>query len=222
MTKIKDLPKIDRPREKLIKYGVSKISNSELLGIIIGSGSRNMNVVDLSRMILKKYKSSNIKDVEIKDLLKMKGLGEAKATKIVASMELGRRLLKDTTGTRLKTLEDIWKSCSDLWGKKKEYTRIFYLNARDEEIDREIISIGILNSNLIHPREVFESAIKNHAAKIVMVHNHPSGDPTPSDDDIAVTQRIYNAGEMMGIRLEDHVIVTRDKYVSMRNLGLFS
>lgn len=222
MVKIKDLPKVDRPREKLIKYGPGKLSSSELLGILLGSGVKNINVVDLSRNILKKFKSSNIKDITVDDLMEIKGLGKAKATKIVASMELGRRLLKDNNGTILRTAEDVWKACSDLWNKKKEYTRVFYLNARDEEIDRDILSIGTLNSNLVHPREVFEPAIRYHAAKIIMAHNHPSGDPSPSRDDMIVTQRIYEAGNLLGISLEDHIIVTKNDHISMRDKGMFN
>lgn len=215
-SKIKDLPKVERPREKLIKYGPEKISNSELLGILLGSGTKDTNVVDFSKNILKKFRKDNIKDITAKELMEIKGVGNAKATKIVACMELGKRLLKDNNGTVLRTAEDIWKACSDLWNKKKEYTRVFYLNARDEEINRDLLSIGTLNSSLVHPREVFEPAIKDHAAKVVIVHNHPSGKVSPSKDDIEITNRLVKSGNILDVKLEDHIIVSKNNFYSFK------
>lgn len=213
--KIKDLPRIDRPREKLIKYGSGKLSNSELLAILLGTGIKGINVVELSNKILKKFTGNNLTKADVKELKNTTGLGEAKACEIVACFELGKRLLKDKKTELILSPEDVWNQLKDIRNHKKEHFVIFYLDTRNQEICREIISIGTLNESLVHPREVFEPAIRNSAAQIIIAHNHPSGNPDPSEEDIKITAKLVEAGKLLGIELFDHIIVTKGNFFSM-------
>jgi len=153
------------------------------------------------------------------DLLEIKGLGKTKSGQILASLELGRRLLKNKKSVLILSPRDVWENLKDIRDHKKEHFVIFYLDTRHQEIQREIISVGTLNANLVHPREVFEPAIIHSAAQVIVTHNHPSGDPEPSDEDITITKRLHSAGELLGIELLDHVIVAKDKFVSLKELG---
>ncbi len=214
MLKIKDKPKIERPREKLEKYGVEKLKDVELLAILLRSGTKNMDVMKLSQKILRDFENEKIIDVNIENLRKIRGLGLAKACEIVACFELGKRKLKDKKTNILLTPKDVWNVMSDIRGSKKEHFIVFYLNSRNQEIKREIISIGTVNMSLVHPREVFEGAIKNNASSIIVAHNHPSGDIEPSRDDIEITKKLVHAGKILDIRIVDHVIVTDKKFKS--------
>src|SRR3989344_4676734 len=153
--KIKDLPKVDRPREKLAKYGPGKLSNSELLAILLGSGTKGVNVVELSRKILQQLGAKNLASITIDELKKIKGLGPTKAGQIVASLELGKRLLKEKKSELVLSPEKVWEVTKDIHNHKKEHFIVFFLDSRNQEIKREIISLGILNASLVHPREVF-------------------------------------------------------------------
>lgn len=175
--KIKDLPKIERPREKLIRYGPARLSNSELLAIVLRSGKKGENVVDLANKILKKFKAENLPAISFDELKAFPGLGPVKACEILACFELGRRLLKGKVAGLYLKPEDVWKELRDIRDHKKEHFVIFFLDSRNQEIKREVISIGSLNASLVHPREVFEPAVKNLAAQVILAHNHPSGDP---------------------------------------------
>jgi len=218
--KIKDLPKFDRPREKLVKYGVSKLSNSELLAILLRTGRNGKNVVELATEILQKFNSKNISDAEINDIKKIKGLGIVKACEIVACFELGKRLLKEKKSNLYILPNDIYIELKDIRNHKREHMYVFYLNSRNQEIDKELVSIGTVNATTAHPREVFEGAIKHSASQIIIAHNHPSGNFTPSNEDIALTERFAKAGEILGIELTDHVIVSSKGYFSFRQSGL--
>lgn len=220
MTKIKDLPKIDRPREKLEKYGPEKLSNSELLAILLRSGQKGINVVELAKRILNKFSSDGLSKANIKELKSTFGLGSAKACEIVACFELGRRLLRDKKTSLIISPEDVWRELKDLRDLKKEHFVVFFLDARNQEIKREIISIGSLNANLVHPREVFEPAIKNSAAQVLLAHNHPSGDTEPSEDDLLITKKLVESGKILGIEVIDHIIVTKDKFFSFKERSL--
>ena len=217
--KIKEVPAVDRPREKLAKYGVNKLNDSELMAILIRTGIVGKNVVELSRQILAKIKKVGLVKLTFADLLEIKGLGQTKSGQILASLELGRRLLKNKKSALILSPQDVWEELKDIRDHKKEHFVIFYLDTRHQEIQREIISVGTLNANLVHPREVFEPAITHNAAQIIVAHNHPSGDPEPSDEDIAITKRLHSAGELLGIELLDHVIISKDKFVSLKELG---
>ncbi len=187
--KIKDLPKIERPREKLIQYGPERLSNSELLTIILRSGKKGENVIDLANKILKKYRIENLPNLTYQELKDFSGLGPAKACEIIACFELGKRILKGKVASFYLKPEDVWKELKDIREHKKEHFVIFFLDSRNQEIKREVISVGSLNANLVHPREVFEPAVKNLAAQVILAHHHPSGEPEPSEDDLEINKR---------------------------------
>ena len=218
--KIKDLPKIDRPREKLEKYGPERLSDSELLAILLRTGSEGVNVVELSSKILKKFSGVGLAKAPVKELKNTFGLGAAKACEIVACFELGRRLLQNKQSVLLLSPQDVWDQLKDIRDNKKEHFVIFFLDARNQEIKREIISVGSLNANLVHPREVFEPAVRHLAAQIIVAHNHPAGDLEPSDHDIEITKRLKDAGEVLGIELVDHIIVTKNSLTSFKEKQL--
>jgi DNA repair protein RadC len=218
--KIKDLPKIERPREKLMRYGPEKLSNSELLAIILRSGTKEENVVELANKILKRFSANELPNLTFNDLKDYPGLGPAKACEIIACFELGKRLLKDKKAEIYLTPREVWKELKDLRDHKKEHFVIFYLDSRNQEIRREIISVGSLNANLVHPREVFEPAVRNLAAQIILAHNHPSGDPTPSEDDLEITKRLIEAGKILGIEVIDHIIIAKNGFLSFREKNL--
>lgn len=218
--KIKDLPKNDRPREKLEKYGPEILSNSELLAILLGTGVKGTNVVELSNKILKKFSGDGLSKATFKDLKNTFGLGKAKACEIVASFELGRRLLHGKKSTLLLSPKDIWDELREIRDNKKEHFVMFFLDSRSQEIKREIISVGSLNTNSIHPREVFEPAVRNLAVQVIIAHNHPSGDPEASEEDIETTKQLIEAGKILGIDIIDHVVVTKDNYFSFRDARL--
>ncbi len=219
MSKLKEMPAIDRPREKLEKYGPGKLSNAELLAILLRTGTKDLNVLKLSQKILQKFTGEKLLHATIEELKNIHGLGTAKACEIIACLELGRRLLKDKKHILLLSPKDVWENLKDIRDHKKEHFVIFYLDTRNQEIQREIISVGTLNANLVHPREVFESAIRHSAAQVIVAHNHPSGDPTPSSEDIEITKRLVQAGQILGIELLDHIVVSKDKYESLKELG---
>lgn len=220
MGKIKDLPKILRPREKLQRYGPSKLSNSELLAIILRTGKKGENVVEMAEKILRKFGTENLPNINFGELKNYPGLGTTKTCEILACFELGKRLLKNKKSVLILSPKGVWEELKDIRDNKKEHFVIFYLDSRNQEIKREVISIGLLNANLVHPREVFEPAIRNLAAQIIVSHNHPSGDLEPSDEDLTITKRLVEAGKILGIEVIDHIIVTKDGFLSFKEKGL--
>jgi DNA repair protein RadC len=220
MPKIKDIPKFDRPREKMEKYGPGKLSDSELLAILLRTGGKNLNVIELSRKIIRKFGREKLSEINFKELKETFGLGPAKASEIMACFELGRRFLNGKKTELILSPKDVWENLKDIRDNKREHFIVFYLDTRSQKIQREIISVGILNANLIHPREVFESAIRYSAAQIIISHNHPSGETNPSEDDLEVTKRLVEAGRILGIEIIDHVIVCQNSYLSLKCEGL--
>jgi len=218
--KIKDLPKIERPREKLIKYGPEKLSNSELLAILLRSGKEGENVIELANKILKRFGSGELPNLTFNKLKGYPGLGPAKACEIVASFELGKRLLKDKKAQIFLGPKEVWEELKDLRDHKKEHFVIFYLDSRNQEIKREIISVGSLNANLVHPREVFEPAVRYLAAQVILAHNHPSGDSEPSENDLEITKRLVESGKILGIEVVDHIIVVKNGFLSFKEKNL--
>lgn len=212
--KIKNLPKMDRPREKLEKYGPERLSNSELLAILLRTGSKGVNVVELSNKILKKFSGDGLVKATVKDLKSTFGLGTAKVCEIIACFELGRRLLQNKKSLLILSPQDVWEELKDIRDNKKEHFVIFFLDARNQEIKREIISVGSLNANLVHPREVFEPAVRYLAAQVIVAHNHPAGDPSPSQEDSEMTKQLVDAGKLLSIELKDHVIVSKANFFS--------
>ncbi|PIR57719.1 MAG: hypothetical protein COU71_02660 [Parcubacteria group bacterium CG10_big_fil_rev_8_21_14_0_10_38_31] len=208
MAKIKDIPKFDRPREKLEKYGSGKLSDAELLAILLRTGTKDLNVLKLAQKILQKFEKEKFINITIDELKTIHGLGPVKACEIIACFELGKRMLKGKKSSILLSPKDVWERMEDIRGSKKEHFVVLYLDSRNQEIQREVISVGTLNESLVHPREVFESAIKNNAASIILAHNHPSGDLEPSEADIEITKKLIHAGKILDIRIADHVIVS--------------
>lgn len=214
--RIKDLSKIERPREKLIKHGVNKLTDAELLAIVLGSGTRGENVIELSKKVLKTINRDKLDQINLKDLATIRGMGLIKACQIVACIELGKRILKGKKAVFVMSPKEIFRELKDIRNNKKEYFVIFYLDVRNQIIRKEIISIGTLNASIVHPREVFEPAVRNLAAQIILSHNHPSGDPQPSSEDLELTKKLVESGRLLGIEIIDHVVVCEDEYFSMK------
>lgn len=215
--KIKRLSKFDRPREKLAKYGTQRLADHELLAIILGSGIKGINVLQLSKNILKKIHS--LKTVDIESLSRIKGLGPTRSSQICALFELSKRLSEPTT---VVSPEKVFELCNDIRSSHKEHFLAFYLNSNNTLIARELISVGTLNESLVHPREVFEPALRHSASAIILAHNHPSGNVDPSKADLEVTKRLTDAGTLLGVDLVDHIVVTKGRFLSFKRQGLLS
>jgi adenine-specific DNA-methyltransferase len=215
MSKLKDIPKIDRPREKFLKRGSDSLSKSELLAILLGSGIKGKNVKKLSEQIIKKF-GNNFLNLTVEELVNIPGIGQAKALQIVSALALVKRFYDELKVTEKLVLsaEDVISLTSDLREKKKEYLICFYLNARNALIKKEIISIGTLDKSLVHPREIFGPAVELRSAGIILVHNHPSGDSTPGSDDINVFNKVVEAGKLMGINVIDFIIIAEENNYS--------
>ena len=216
--KIKDLPKIDRPREKLVAKGAENLKDSELLAILLRTGKTGKNVIEIASQILTKHSKKRLLQMTYQDLVKIGGIDSAKATTLLAAFELSKRAMEvnDTNLPTIVTPKDVVAQLTDLRHNKKEHFVALYLNARNQLVHKETISMGTLNTNLVHPREVFEPALKHSAAGIMVAHNHPSGDPKPSEDDLEITKRLAEAGKMMGVELLDHVIIAVNNHFSFK------
>ena len=224
---IKEMPVSERPQEKLLYGGVKGLSNSELLALIIRTGSTDRSAIQLAEEVIS-YTSDNIGDLgmaEVRELTDINGIGEAKACSIVAAMELSKRLKSDRLAgskQRLRDSRDVADMLMDeLAGEKREVFMAINLNTKLQIESKSLISIGNLDSAPVHPREVFAPAVKRGAAAVIVAHNHPSGDPTPSSQDIEVTVRLKEASEIIGIKLLDHVIVGNGRFTSMKSEGYF-
>jgi DNA repair protein RadC len=220
LMKIKETPRITRPREKLIKYGPNKLTEGELLAIILKSGTRDKNVTELATEVLRRIGKEALSNISINELIKIKGLGPAKACEVVATFELGRRLLGNKQSEIIMSAQNVWDALGDIRVSKKEHFVAFYLDTQNQEIKRDLISMGTLNESLVHPREVFEPAVQNLCSQIIVAHNHPSGLLEPSSQDIKVTERLVKSGDILGITLLDHIIVTKEGYYSFRDEGI--
>lgn len=219
MPKVKDLSKFDRPREKLEKYGTVKLADHELLAIVLGSGIKGTNVIQLARKIVKLVNEVGLEKITLEDLKGIRGLGDAKAMQIISALEFGRRQFVKSPEI-IMTPEKVFELCVDFRNSKKEHFVAFYLDSRNALIAREVISIGILNASIVHPREVFEPALRLGAASIIIVHNHPSGDTTPSNEDFEVTKRLKEAAKLLGIHLQNHFIVTKTSHSNILSKSL--
>ena len=223
--KIKDTPKIDRPREKLAKYGPEFLKDQELLAILLGTGTEGKNVLEIAREILSKFSKKKLLALSFDQLKQIKGVGPAKACQILAAFELSKRVLKvDASNTQptIQMPKDIIAQVSYLKNHKKENFVVLYLNSRNQLINKETISVGTLNANLVHPREVFEPAISGFASTVALVHNHPSGSPEPSEDDLKLTKQLVRAGNILGIEVIDHIIIANDGYRSFKEKGILT
>ena len=218
--KIKDMPKAERPREKLMKTDPGFLDTGELLAIILGSGTQNENVLRIARKLLRKHKLEDLSSLRIRDLKNIPGIGDTKACQLLACFELGKRMFAEKKEFFIKSPEDVYRLTKEIENAKKEYLIAIYLNTGNSLIKKEVISIGGLNVNMIHPREVFQPAIANYAANVILVHNHPSGDPEPSEEDVKLTKRMVRAGKLMGVNVLDHIVIGNGKYTSLKETGV--
>jgi len=220
MTRIKDLQKTKQPREKLARLGLSNLTTVELLALILSSGTKRKNVLSLSKQILKKLPLKKLDTATLADLTKLKGIGPIKAAKILASLELGKRAHQSLPLKKIQHPKDVLKELDYLKTSSREHLIAFYLNARHELIKTQIIAIGSLNQNLLEPRDVFATALILPCVFIILVHNHPSGDPAPSSNDKKFTKRLLKAADLLGITLVDHLIITQKDYFSFKEANL--
>lgn len=222
MPKIKDLPKIERPREKLAAKGAENLRDAELLAILLRTGVKGKSAIDIASQILAKYSKKRLLQLKYQDLIKIKGLDSAKVCTLLAAFELTKRSLEinDSNLPFIHDSEDAIAQLTGLRNNQKEHFIALYLNARNQLTHKETISIGTLNANLVHPREVFEPATKHLAAQIIIAHNHPSGEKEPSEDDLIITKRLVEAGKILGIEIIDHIIVTKDNFMSFKEKKL--
>ncbi len=217
--RLRDLPVEERPREKLVKYGPSVLSIAELLAIVLGVGTKREEVLAMSRRLLKEYGDNAITNQkDPKKIMEILGVPLTKACQVVACFELGRRFFKTADGRKpimIRTARQVYEYLKDMAGLPKEHLRGLYLDNHYQLIHDEVISIGSLTANIIHPREVFRPALEYSASAVILAHNHPSGVAKPSAADLAITKQIVEAGNILGISLLDHVIITRTKFESI-------
>jgi DNA repair protein RadC len=216
--RVNDLPFEDRPREKLLKYGPSCLTVTELVAVLLNTGTKKEAVLEMSSRIIKEYGERTLSDyVDPRKMAKDLNIPEFKAAQIVACAELGRRFYEKKIGAvTIRTPKDVFDYTVDMRELGKEYLRGLYLNSHHKIIHDEVLSIGTLNSNLIHPREVFKPALDYCAAAVILVHNHPSGEAEASSSDLEITEQLVKAGKIMGVHLLDHVIVTKNDFASVK------
>lgn len=217
--RIREIAIDNRPRERLLRYGIHSLSDAELLAIILQTGTRYENVIDLSNRLISKYGIKKLSQCSLKELQEIKGIGIAKACKIMAIFEIGKRQkIKVGLGKQIKSSKDVFDHVNGrLSEEDREFFMVLHLDTRNRVIRDEIISVGTLNSSLIHPREVFKSAIKDSTNAIILVHNHPSGDPEPSEEDREITKMLSMAGKLLSIKVLDHVIIGKGRWRSIIN-----
>ena len=220
---IKDIIKEERPRETLLKKGETYLSDSELLAILINNGTRDKSAITLAREIIETSDGiRNLSNITVEELSKIKGIGLAKACRIISALELGRRVsvASEMQKFKISSPQDIGNVyMEELRYKKKEIFRVVLLNTKNVIIGSKDISEGSLNASIVHPREVFLEAIKKSANKMILMHNYPSGDPTPSSEDINITKRLISAGQIVGIEILDHVIIGDGSFYSFKENG---
>jgi DNA repair protein RadC len=216
--RIKDISLDNRPRERLQKHGTAVLSDAELLAIVLRSGTAQENVIDMSNRLISRHGLNKLSDLSLKELQEIKGIGPAKATQILALFELNRRCnISKLDKKQIESAKDIFDIFHEkLKDEKKEKFIAIHLDSKYNIIKEEVISIGTLDASIVQPREVFKGAIKESAHAIILVHNHPSGDPTPSKEDIEVTRQIMKASEVLDIELLDHIIIGENNYFSFK------
>lgn len=218
MKKLQELYDGDKPREKLLHKGAAALKDYELIAVMLGSGVPGKDVLKLSKEIVSLFENQ-FDTLDLKSLTAIHGMGKAKAAQIVASVELCRRHLV-RHNIKIASANDVSGLLREYAMKKQEYFLALTLDGASHLIEQRVISIGTLNQSLVHPREVFVDAISDRAAGIIVAHNHPGGQLAPSQEDIRITQRLKEAGKLLGIELLDHVILTRDGFVSLREEGI--
>ncbi|ABO51059.1 DNA replication and repair protein RadC [Desulforamulus reducens MI-1] len=221
---IRELPPEMRPRERMLKEGAGSLTEIDLLAIMLRTGTSKVSVLELAAELFSHFKDLRaLSQATIEELSQIKGVGPVKAVQVKAALELGRRLAAMPAETRviIRCPEDVCGLVmEDLRDLDREHFLALLLNTKNQVLARETISIGTLNSSVVHPRELFKVAIRRSAASMILVHNHPSGDPTPSREDIVLTKRLIEAGEIIGIDVLDHIIIGDNKFTSLKSKGL--
>jgi len=220
---IRDLPLDERPRERLLTEGAEFLSNAELLAILLRTGTKNQSALQMAHYILQETEGLKfLNEMTIEELMTIKGIGRSKAIQLLASMELGKRMARKPL-TKISAIYSPEDCVAFLSAEMKHLTQehfvVIFLDTKNYVIGKKTIFIGSLNKAIVHPREVFKEAIKRSSASIICAHNHPSGDPTPSEQDIGLTHRLYEAGELIGIKVLDHLIIGDEQFVSLKEKG---
>lgn len=222
--RMKDVPMEDRPRERLIRHGSGTLSDRDLIAIILRSGSKNESVLQLSERLISHFEGMEfLKEASIEELSKIKGIGTAKAVQLLASFEIGKRMLARRGDARytIRSPEDgAGYVMEEMRVLKQEHFICLFLNTKNQVLHKSTIFIGSLNASIVHPREVFKEAVRRSAASIICFHNHPSGDPSPSREDVDVTKRLASCGKMLGVDVLDHIIIGDSAFVSLKQKGL--
>jgi len=220
---IRDVNIADRPRERLLRQGAMSLSNQELLAILLRTGTKEESVLVLANRVLSTFERlHHLKHATIEEMVAIKGIGEVKAIQILAAIELGRRLSQkqnDDKYTVRSPQDAAAYLMPDMTSLSQEHFVVLFLDVKNQIIHKKTIFIGGLNASIVHPREIFREAVKRSAASIICAHNHPSGVPTPSPEDIEVTKRIQEAGYIIGIELLDHVIIGDHQFISLKEKG---
>ena len=217
---MQEVPSFDRPREKMVRKGPRSLSNLELVAAILGKGIKGKGVFEVASEIVK-FSEKNFERLSIEKLRNIDGVGTARACQIMAAIEFSRRFLIQE-GVRIRTDKDVFHLVSEMADKKQEYFLTLTIDGANNLIQKRTVFIGTLNQSLVHPREIFADALADRAAGIILVHNHPSGESTPSKEDFDVTDRLRKAGKIMGIEIMDHIIVSRNGYYSFQKNGYFN
>jgi len=222
---LRDVHMEDRPRERLLRQGAESLSNQELLAILLRTGTKEESVLVLANRVLNVFERlHHLKHATIEEMVAIKGIGEVKAIQLLAAIELGRRLAQKQNDEKftIRSPQDAAAYLMpDMTSLNQEHFVVLFLNIKNQVIHKQTIFIGSLNASIVHPREIFREAVKRSAASIICAHNHPSGVPTPSSEDIEVTKRIEEAGYIIGIELIDHVIIGDHQFISLKEKGHF-
>lgn len=220
---IKDFPQDERPRERFVQNGPESLSNHELIAILLRTGTKDESVLQLANRLLTHFEGLRLlKDASLDEITAIKGIGSAKAIQVLAAVEIGRRISKLTYDDRyiIRSPEDGANYVMhEMRFLSQEHFVCLYLNTKNQVLHKQTIFIGSLNTSIVHPREVFKEAFRRSAASIICIHNHPSGDPTPSREDIDVTKRLAESGKIIGIDVLDHLIIGENKFVSLKEKG---
>ncbi|GIN60293.1 UPF0758 protein YsxA [Robertmurraya siralis] len=220
---IRDFPEGERPRERFEQSGPASLSNHELLAILLRTGTKEESVLQLSNRLLTNFEGLRLlKDATLDEITAIKGIGKAKAIQVLAAVEIGRRISNLSYDDRyiIRSPEDGANYVmNDMRFLAQEHFVCLYLNTKNQVLHKKTIFIGSLNASIVHPREVFKEALRRSSASVICLHNHPSGDPTPSREDIEVTKRLVEAGKIIGIEILDHLIIGENKFVSLKEKG---
>jgi DNA repair protein RadC len=221
---ISAVPAEDRPRERLARFGPDALSTAELIAVILGSGTKKIPIMQLAHEIVLRFGDlRRLSEATLSELCQIKGIGSAKAIQLKAALSLGPRVARQTTPQKYRIenpIQAYYLLKDELGKEKRELFVVILLDVKGQVICHEVVAIGTLSQALIHPREVFYPAIRHKASSLILAHNHPSGDPTPSVQDFEVTEKLINAGKMMNIPVFDHIIIGDSSYISLRQKGI--